>query len=671
MTEKSTYVNALSILDSPFDRGYIDLEEQRTLPLPHLYVHGGFEGTETRFSLYFPTASDYTGRFFHHITPVPLSENLAQLATGQDDRISFSVGVGAYFVESNGGGQTATLGSGLDPRIGGYLANAAVAEFSRTIAQRLFGEHRPFGYAFGGSGGAYRTIGGAENTSGIWDGFVPYVPGSPMAIPSVFSVRMHAQRILREKFDSIVDAVDPGGSANPYESLNEEESAALDEVTKMGFPIRSWFDHRNMGTHAFSAVYPHLVKVSPGYFENFWAKSGYLGHDKSSSIHNDRVQLTTKVATYREKPKGKLVPPQAGESAGVDNAFKDPRNEETEIFEFQLENIPPLNYQEGVDFSVLSGPATGLKLTVESVNGDWVTIANGLAKKDLVDLPPGTDVSLDNSTYLAAQTFHRHQVPGEGYSTWDQFKDSSGNPKYPQHELVGPMFSAAAAGSVPKGNFVGKMILVATLLDREAFPWQADWYRRSVRDNLAAETEHSFRLWYVDNALHGDSEKQDYPTRTVSYLGVLQEALLQLSEWVEKGLEPSASSNYKVIDGQVHLPAKVKERLGVQPVVTLTVDGGLVAYVKVGQKVAVELRAESPQVTSQIVSIAWDLTGVGKFEKSEAILPSNKHLASKHVAFGDAGTYFVAALASSQRNADPLTAFGRIDNVARVRVVVT
>ena len=48
-------------------------------------------------------------------------------------------------------------------------------------------------------------------------------------------------RILKGKFPSIVDAVEPGGSGDMYKDLNEEQQAALREVTNMGFPPLGWF----------------------------------------------------------------------------------------------------------------------------------------------------------------------------------------------------------------------------------------------------------------------------------------------------------------------------------------------------------------------------------------------------------------------------------------------
>ena len=146
--------------------------------MKHYYVHGGFKGTDTRFSYYFPEAKVYKGRFYQHVTPVPDSENLAQGAPrGEFNKIGFSAASGAYFVETNGGGALdLTRGSTAlaDPTITAYRANAAAAQFSRHVAKQVYQtEKRPYGYVYGGSGGAFRTIGAMESTSGVWDGGCP------------------------------------------------------------------------------------------------------------------------------------------------------------------------------------------------------------------------------------------------------------------------------------------------------------------------------------------------------------------------------------------------------------------------------------------------------------------------------------------------------------------
>src|SRR5207302_1471519 len=84
-----------------------------------------------------------------------------------------------------------TEGSGRgqsDTTIRGYRVNAEAAKFSRVVAAEIYGAHRTYGYLYGGSGGAYQTVTSAEMTTGVWDGFVPYVMGSPQSIPNCFTV---------------------------------------------------------------------------------------------------------------------------------------------------------------------------------------------------------------------------------------------------------------------------------------------------------------------------------------------------------------------------------------------------------------------------------------------------------------------------------------------------
>ena len=132
---------------------------------------------------------------------------------GTEDNLLFSLASGAYFVLTNEGGPSAIAG---DQTIGGYRVNAAAAEYSRVVAGQMYGSARPYGYVFGGSGGCFKSTSGFEHTN-TWDGAVPYVCGSPMAIPNVYTARVLAMRVLKNKFPSIVDAIEPGGSGDMYQ----------------------------------------------------------------------------------------------------------------------------------------------------------------------------------------------------------------------------------------------------------------------------------------------------------------------------------------------------------------------------------------------------------------------------------------------------------------------
>jgi len=658
-----------------FTEPYVDVDEWRDRPVRHRYVHGGFAGTETRFSIYLPPADLYQGRFFQHITPVPDNEFLAQEASGEQDKIGFSIASGGYFVETNGGGASGRPGSTVDPTIAAYRANAAGAQHSRVVAAAMYGEHRPYGYAYGGSGGGYRTIGSAENTTGIWDGFVPYVIGSPMAIPNMFTVRMHAQRLLGDRFDQIVDAVEPGGGGDMFEGLTEEERHALVEVTRMGFPPRSWFGHRTMGMHAFPVLYGGLVAADPSYFDEFWTEPGYLGHEAPPSLVRARVQeefdVVETLTAAQLLEAGRTAMTHPGQArGGVDTAWRGPKDAAPPPVAVRLSGTPGVHVR-GADMFVLSGAAAGARIGVLCVI-DGVAVFGPGGVGSIEQLQSGDAVRVDNSGYLAAETYHRHQVPADGdFAVWDQFRNADGSPRFPQRPLLlGPLFAAAAAGTVQTGRFEGKMIVVESLLDREALPWQADWYRSKVREHLGEAVDDRFRLWFTDNALHGDDEVQEDPLHTVSYLGMLHQALRDVSRWVEEGVAPPASTDYRVLDGQVLVPADASRRRGIQPVVSLAVDDGQRAAAPVGGELTFRATAEVPPGTGVIAAVEWDFDGSGRFAEAAQVDPAAQVSVERRHAFADAGTRFPAVRVVAQREAGATTPYARLQNRARVRVVV-
>ena len=97
---------------------------------------------------------------------------------------------------------------------------------------------------------------------------------------------------------------------------------------------------------------------------------------------------------------------------------------------------------------------------------------------------------------------------------WNQFRDADGQPIYPQRDLlIGPVAAAGTAGSVPNGRIHGKMLVVEVLMDIDALPWQADWYRSQVKEALGSSFEDNFALWFIDHAQHDNPRRQQH-TRT-------------------------------------------------------------------------------------------------------------------------------------------------------------
>jgi hypothetical protein len=153
----------------------------------------------------------------------------------------------------------------------------------------------------------------------------------------------------------------------------------------------------------------------------------------------------------------------------------------------------------------------------------------------------------------------------------------------------------------------------------------------------------------------------------------MQEAVRSVIEWVEDGVEPAPSTPYRFEEGQVVLPATAAEREGVQPVATATADGTKRAEVKAGTAVTFDVLAEAPPRGGNIIDVAWDFDGSGQYGfvhdgvdgSSSSVKISTTHT------FDAPGTYFPAVRVTSERDGNVDATLGRMENLDRVRVVVT
>jgi hypothetical protein len=633
-------------VDPRFNTPYVDIDELRSTPVPHRYVHGGFTGTDAKFSFYFPPREQFLGRFFQNTHQLLNSEN------GPAGNIGFAIASGGYYVQTNIGGaeratttEQAVFGK-LDPTAGGYRVNAEAAKYSRVKAAEIYGNRRVYGYLYGGSGGAFQTISSAEHTSGVWDGFVPYVMGSPNAIPGVMTVRIHALRVLkmRDKFPAIMDAIDPGGSGNPYAGLNDEERGALEEATRLGFPPRGWWSHTTMNGGPLVLVAGYVPYLDPTYTDDFWTKPGYLGADPASSVSKARIRHEATVVNV---------------IAGAQRRI-------------ELSSVPTGDLT-GADLVVTSGAAEGKSVALGTVTGKTAGFGFGANPAVVASIQSGDQVRVDNSSYLALQTYHRHQIPTRDMYGWNQFRNGKGEPIYPQRKvLIGPIGAMNGAGSLQSGRFTGKMIALESLMDIDALPWQADWYRTKVKEAKGKRLDDEFRLYFIDHAQHTPPVGVPAQARTVSYQGALEQALRDLSAWVERGVKPPVSTHYKMVDSQVEVPEPAVQRAGIQPVVSLTANGAARADVAVGAPVTFSAIVEVPPNTGKVVAAEWDFEGAGNYPVAAQLTNTDSSRVAMQAtySFSNPGTYFPVLRATSQREGDSKTPYARIQNLGRVRVVV-
>lgn len=681
--------NALQ--DEEFSRGYIDREEDQIRELldgskvPFHYMHGGFEGTDVRFSFCFPMKEQYEGRFFQYLSPFPgPEEEMASLPIrGEDDKVGFAITHGAYFVESNMGSKQIFTNS--SDKTMTHRSSAATAEYSRKMAVRYYGyEHRPYGYVYGGSGGGYRTIACIENTN-AFDGAAPFVIGSPYAIPNCQTTRAHAERLLRDKMDVIIDAYDAGGSQNPYPLLDEEEAEALREATLFGYPKKSWYISAGLDDGAFPVLYPGVKACDAQYFEDFWKVKGYLGADPESSAARERIFMETEITEIPELKVKDTEEKEIDTRNGVNDAWKkmilsSGTDEEPWV---ALKEIPEnrsvgkSQYLKGLKLVVQSGKAEGKQTEISHIEGKRLYLKDGFGTDPILEilslLDPGDVVLLDNSDYIAMQTYHRHQVPTRDYHAWDQFRDENGDPLYPQQkELLGPGFCSEGPGCKQNGNIQGKVIITAMLMDEQAYPWQADWYRRKVASVQGGDESDYIRLWYFDNALHGDTEDSVDPHRCVTYTAGLEQALLDLAAWVERGIAPLPSTNYTVDGGNVEVPEKAAERGGLQPVVNVYAEGGKYAHVKAGEPVHFCAAVEMPEKAGMVTALDWLFEDEKGFTKGTLKWNSDRTEAVSETfhTYEKPGTYFVTARAKAERNGDETAVFTQIKNLDRARIIV-
>ena len=273
-------------VDPLYANPVIDIEQDLTTPVAHHKVSGHFEGTDIRFNVYLPPASQWRGRFFQYTYPTAFTPE-EDTSVADDRVIGFSIASGGYAVQAGNAGNSV-----------GYRHTAAAAKFAETVAADYYhhGDRKIYGYLYGPSGGSFQTTGAAENTSGVWEGFVPTVQGVPMSGPYTFFIRAMARLVLADKAEQIADAVRPGGSGKPFAGLDQAERTMLTELSAFGVPLRAWEDPDYLlglsapdGLLGFGAV---VRRIDPTYADDFWTKPGYLGTEQSPLGDLVRAALT-------------------------------------------------------------------------------------------------------------------------------------------------------------------------------------------------------------------------------------------------------------------------------------------------------------------------------------------------------------------------------------------
>lgn len=452
----------------------------------------------------------------------------------------------------------------------------------------------------------------------------------------------------------------PGGSGNPFIGLNTIEKQVLQEVTAMGVPLRAWDNpdyllglQDNEGLLGFIDTVKNL---DPEYANDFWTKMGYLGTEQSELgdfIRQQRIQQDINVKRVELSP--------------------------AKIF---LDSIPRKGFSTDYKYFLLDHNL--------NILGD---IKGKFDKENMVFIPdqetPETILKnlsmvktfrVDNSWPIAVTTYHRHHAPTNyTFEVWDQFKNDKGRFIYPQRSVnVSSIIASGASGNGKfTGNYKGKMIVISNMLDVDAYPWHGDWYAKQVKASLGEKKyRQNFRLWFNDHADHhdgsviisGNSDSKN--VRLVSYVGILEQAVKDVSSWVENNRVPASTTGYAVKNGQVEYVKENTQRNGIQPNVSLSVGGQKSIQLSAGQKVTLEGVITLPE-KAKFITVEWSQMGQDDFVKGDFTRISPYQIKVKQpFVYHQSGVFFPVLRVTTQRDGAKLDYSKQVSNLDRVRLIV-
>jgi Tannase and feruloyl esterase len=679
--------------DRSFGAPFIDEDLHRDAPLPHRMVHGGFAGTDTRFTCYFPVAG-WGGRMFQPIEGGhgghERSHDHPMLA--ELSGLPMVARLGGYMVESNQGhiGDAVDPAAGDDPTLYGHRASAEAGRFSKHLAAQVYGTAPHHAYVFGGSGGARRSPLCLENAPDVYDGALPYMGGGDIApLGSTnrikgaqvmsFASMFNVQRLLGPKIADVADAMAPGGSGNPYAGLTTHQREELASLYRQGFPMG---DELVIGQPfgqiwLWTSIADMLVEQDPTYFRDFWTQPGYVGHDQPRHVLDDVIDVEATVRRVLTPQDLATLPELAGPEyttmrnlamiqAAMSGDFSLP-------VAVELDGVGS-GYRLGAGVRVLTGAAAGRQLYAAGVVGD-VFSCDGPAEANIDrfrGVQPGDRVHVENRKFLAFCYFARHHLMDD--VQFDSLR-IDGRPVFQQHPvpLMSPLMGVSYSGELQ-----GKLLWIHHTHDASLWPPQGIIYEQAVRAALGESADEHFCLRWTQHAEHMPPMFIPAPanraasTWLIETPSIIEQSLQDLVDWVEHGVRPQGT-NYRYAEGQVTLPASAEERGGIQPVVEVTVDGGERAEVRVGQPVTIGVFTELPPGSGGIVSVEWDFDGSGTYPKQVDGIdgtPTSFTTSTTHV-YEEPGTWFVTARVSSHRTGDVTARHRRIPNLAQARVVVT
>ena len=669
---------------------FIDVDEWRDSPRPHRYVHGGFEGTHTRFSFYFPPDELYQGRMFQFLSGGAGGDenSLAGQMAGFGLSWAFDVvfdQLGGFLVESNQGHFGNEGNTGMTGELELFGASAETALQAKQFAAGIYGAAPHHSYVWGGSGGGVRSLCCIENRPDVWDGDVSFVIGEASGSSLSFSLA-YWWLYCRGRRSEIIDACEPGGSGDPFGGLSDEERTALAVLYRGGW-------NRGAETQLWASAswmfgLSGLKENDPSYFADFWTKPGYLGHDQPerlASVLIDEKTTVSRIQSGSDGP-GQMWLPALG---GFGAESEDPDRGSNYGIEVDLDlgEDPTRFYMAKA--TVLTGYARTREVYVAR-EGDLL-VGERMTAPDMFDgVEPGDEIQLDNRDLIAWAHRWMYSLDLERWTVEEpQTRQRTLAPEYAGLSFLlvdeDPIYPQREGRVLPvsqHGRLERKVIHVSCTHDTIVPLPSVGHYHRMVREHHGDKIDDYYRLWWVENAAHATAElllpftqpEKDpgiWRSRLVGYDGVVCEALRSVVRWVEDDVPPAPTTTYRFSpDSRLVLADSAADRGGVQPVVRAMANGAARAEVGVGDNVSFIGTVEQPSGAGTIVSAHWDFEGVGTFSRVPIEEGSTSITVAATYSYTKPGTYFASFRSAAHRDGSSGTGLP-IENGARVRVVVT
>lgn len=150
-----------------------------------------------------------------------------------------------------------------------------------------------------------------------------------------------------------------------------------------------------------------------------------------------------------------------------------------------------------------------------------------------------------------------------------------------------------------------------------------------------------------------------------------QQALRDLSQWVEFGVTPPATSNYTVtLDADITLPEEASQRGGIQPIVSLGFSHDGTLCISAGEEVSFPAVAETPPGNGKIVALESDFLRTGEFIMEKVVEPAEAISLHARFTYERPGDYVAVVRATSQTKGGAEVLFARVQNLRRTHVRV-